>query len=180
MSKIEAFSERIKEASVRCSIRLDYIIFPINVYDLFETLKEAGYEITTPPLPPKSPSASIKVAFSGPFATKNGNIFDGNTDRAFFGVAGKTFESSYESLNEFLRLINEKLGVNLSENMSFQEIISSFNCSSEKSPIENISKVFGDCEMIPKLDSILQDKVSLYNLKIVPKGLNPHQKIGMR
>jgi len=176
MSKIEAFSERIKEASVRCSIRLDYIIFPINVYDLFETLKEAGYEITTPPLPPKSPSASIKVAFSGPFATKNGNTFDGNTDRAFFGVAGKTFESSYESLNEFIRIINEKLGVNLSENMSFQEIISSFNCSSEKSPIENISKVFGDCEMIPKLDSILQDKVSLYNLKIVPKGLNPHQK----
>lgn len=176
MSEVDIFSERIKEALVRCSIRLDYIIFPINVYDMFEALQEAGYEITAPPLPPKSPNASINVAFSGPFAMKNGNTFDGNTDRAFFGVTGKTFESSYESLNDFIRIINEKLGVNLSENISFQEIISSFSCSSEKNPIENISKVFEDCKMILKLNSILKDEVSLYTLKIVPRGFTPNQK----
>jgi len=176
MSEMEIFSERIKEASVRCSIRLDYIIFPINVYDLFEALKEAGYEITTPPLPPKTPNASINVTFSGPFAMKDGNTFDGNTDRAFFGVVGKTFESSYKSLKDFIRIINENLGVNLSENISFQEIISSFSCSSEKNPIENISKVFDDCKMITKLNRILKDEVSLSTLTIVPKGFTPHQK----
>jgi len=176
MSEMEIFSERLKEVSVRCSIRLDYIIFPIDVYEMFQALKEAGYEITAPPLPSKSPNVSLKFAFSGPFAKKNGNTFDGNTDRAFFGVAGKTFESSYESLNDFIRIINEKLGVNLSENISFQEIISSFSCSSEKNPIENLSKVFDDCKMIPKLNSILQDEVSLSTLKIVPRGFTPHQK----
>ena len=173
---MEMFSERIKKASVRCSIKLDYIIFPINVYEMIEALKEDGYEITVPPLPPKSPNASINIGFSGPFAIKNGNTFDGNTDRAFFGVVSETFESSYESLRDFIRIINEKLGVNLTESISFQEIISRFSCSSETKPMENINKVFDDCKIIPNLNSILKDEVSLYTLKIVPKGFTPHQK----
>ncbi|GAI92315.1 unnamed protein product, partial [marine sediment metagenome] len=85
-------------------------------------------------------------------------------------------ESSYKSLKDFIRIINENLGVNLSENISFQEIISSFSCSSEKNPIENISKVFDDCKMITKLNRILKDEVSLSTLTIVPKGFTPHQK----
>jgi hypothetical protein len=176
MSEIETFQARLKDYTVRCSIKLDYIVFPIDTYELFEAFKQSGYKLVTPPLPPKSPQGTINVSFSGPFAVKNGTTIDGNTDRMFFGVTNKTFESSFESLNEFMRIIKEKLNIDLSEGISFYEYISNFTCSSDKNPITTIGHIFNDCQILPEINSILRKDVSLYNLKIVPRDSVPNQK----
>lgn len=176
MSEIVTFQARLKDYTVRCSIKLDYIVFPIDTYELFEVLKQSGYKIMTPPLPPKPPQGIVNVSFSGPFAAKNGTIIDGDIDRMIFGVTDKTFESSFERLNEFMRIILEKLGVDLSEGISFYEYISSFTCSSEKNPIAAIGQIFRDCQILPNINKILGEDASLYNLKIVPRNTVPNQK----
>ncbi len=175
MSEQEQFIHRIKDIAVRCSVRLNYILTPINVYELFDALKEADYEITAPSLPPRPPHAPMNISFSGPFAKKDETIFDGNTDRAFFGALNNAFDLSYASLNDLMRIIHEELGVDLSKNISFYEIQSSLSCSSRKNPIEEISGVFDDCTIISKINGILKEETSLYNLKIVPRGAVPNQ-----
>lgn len=175
MSEAESFNERLINISIRCSIRFDYIIFPINTFELFRVLKESDYKMTTPPLPTKPPQG-ININFSGSFATKNGNTIDGNMDRQFFGVTGESFESTFSGLEDFLEVIHKKLNIDLVDNISFYENMSNCVCTSSSNPIVNIGNIYDGCEIVSKINEVLGEGSSLYNLKIVPQGAAPNQK----
>lgn len=176
MAQKEVWERKFRNIDFRCSVRPNYIIFPIDGFELINALERAGYTIRVPiPLKP-SPVPSVRLSFAGTLAQKGEIMVDGNAERGYLGVTGKSYASAIRGLSEVKEIVKEALKVDLNEGVRFHEIMAHFDLDSEQCPLEKIAQVFSGNEFLRKVDSILEQETSFFTLRFVSRGKVPNQE----
>lgn len=170
----ERQERHFRNLHVRFSIRFSYLLFPFDIVELVERLAKAGYQITIP-RPPKIPGKNVRLGATGKIAQKGDVEIDINDDRGILGAASSSPASSIEGLNEVLQLINTNLNVDLYEVAAFYELIGHFDIESDQNPLEKIEQISQKGTHIKQFNDILNEDVSDYTLRLVPRGRIPNQ-----
>jgi len=166
---------KLEDVRIRLSVRLNYIIFPIDGFKLIDAFRRAGYVLLTPP-PPRPIVRGAMLEFRGPIAQKGENIIDGNFDRGFLGVEGSSYESAIRGFDELGELIKGNFGIDLDEGARFYEIIAKFDVDSVKNPLEAVGRVCGDDGLMAAINNILEQETSIFSVRFTPKGRVPNHE----
>lgn len=164
----------LKDASIRFSIRFNYVLFPFDTGELISILTKYGYAPAAPP-PPLAPSRGIRFAMTGTIARKGGMTIDINDDRGILAATAPSSTLAISGLNEVLQLIRTNLNVDLEKQASFYELIGHGAFETDKNPLETIGKITKGNKVIEKLSEVLGEDVSLWTLKLASRGHVPNQ-----
>jgi len=172
--KVAQPMKKLMNTNVRVAIRCNYLIFPVEGWDLLATLAKAGYAILGPL--PSRPPRGVRIGYAGGLARKAENIIDGNDERGFLGVSGPSFASAMRGLEELLQLIKTNMGIDLTEKSRFYEIIGHLDIETDKSPLERLGRAMGNEEISKTFNSIFGYSPSYFSLRLVPQGKVPNQE----
>ena len=162
----------IQTLKFRVSLRMNYVLFPIDGRELIEALAQAGYK--TQPFAPFG--ARQRLTLSGQFAQKGNVAIDGNSDRGTLGVTSTSPDEAIEALNEMASLLKKNLQIDVEEGSRFFEIIADYKIISCEKPIFAISKIFEKNRVLQEIGEILGQQTSLYTLRLVPANMEPNQE----
>ena len=172
--KVALPTKKLLNANVRASIRCNYIFFPVEGWDLLTTLAKAGYTLLVPSL--SKPPRGVKIGFTGGLARKAENTIDGNDGRGFLGVSGPSFASAMHGLEELLNLIKTNIGIDLTEQARFYEVIGHFDIETDKNPLERLGRTIANDEVSKAFNLLFGYSPSLFSLRLVPQGKVPNQE----
>jgi len=169
-----ATSRTFRNLQVRFSVRLNYVLFPIDGFELSELLSKSGY--IRAPMPSRPTQHRVTLGFTGPIAQKGGNLIDGDSSRGIFGVTGPSFSSVASTFDELITLIKNEVKIDIKEGVGFYEIIATLDLESVNNPLQKIAQIFENTEFINKAKSILNEDVSVFSFKFAKKGKIPNQE----
>lgn len=158
----------------RISLRLNDILFPIDIRELTKALAEAGYIISQPQLP--GVGARVRVTFGGELARKENVLIDGESERGVLGVVSKSPEDAFAAFNELISILSENFEINVDKRSRFFEILAEIKCAPKKAPVESLGNTFGANQTLKNIGNILGQNVSLFGFRIVPEGKVPNQE----
>jgi hypothetical protein len=167
-------SDELKILRFRIGTTLQSLFFPISVPDLFEAVRKIGYQITAPSLP--TPIARARMTFTGNFAQKDSVILDVNSNRGILGVSADSYSPAIKSFNELSDILQNEFNVDFKEESRFYEIIAEIKIVSVHNPLESMSNMFKKNRFISKVGKILEQDVSMFTLRFIPKGKTPNQE----
>lgn len=177
MSNAEEKAQEVKNfknTSIRFSIRFNYVLFPFDTVELISILMKSGYAPTAPP-PPAAPPRGIRFTITGTIARKGEILIDINDDRGILSATSPSPALSINGLNEVLQLIRTNLNVDLEKQASFYELIGHTALETDRHPFEKIGNIIKGNKIIEKLGEVLGEDVSLFTLKLAPRGHVPNQ-----
>lgn len=170
----ERQKRNFKKLNIRFSIRFNFLLFPFDVAELVEQLAKAGYKPTMPP-PPRIRGKGIRIGATGKIARKEDVEIDIDDQRGIIGAASSFPALAIESLNEVLQLIKANIDIDLDEMEAFYELIGHFDVETNENPLEKIEQISGRSEFVKQFNEILNEDVSDYTLRLVPRGRAPIQ-----
>lgn len=159
---------------VRFSVRFDYVLFPFDIVELIEHLAKAGYAPMVPP-PPKILGQNVRLSAKGKIAQKGDIEIEVNDERGVIAATSSVPISAMQSLNEIIRIIKDKLGADLTEKAIFYELMGNLDIKTGRNATEMIERISGNNKCIEEVSKILNQDVSNYTLRLVPKGQVPSQ-----
>jgi hypothetical protein len=159
---------------VRFSIRFDYVLFPFDIVELVDQLVKAGYTSMVP-RPPKMLGQNVRLTAKGKIAQKGDVEVEVNDERGVLAATSSTPMSAMQSLDEIIQLVKDKLGVDLSEKAAFYELMGNLDIRTDRNATEMIERISEKNKCIEELSKILNQDVSNYTLRLVPKGQFPSQ-----
>lgn len=157
--------------SLRYSMVLDYVLFPVDVIELASILEREGYRM---PRPFPEASSSARIGYGGTIGLKSDHSIHMDTDRQIIGIEAKSTEMLLGSFQTLLNeIIQREMGIDVSRKVKYSELIARFSITTGRSPISEIQKAFEGNVVLSHFGSILNEEVSLFNFRIVPKGVLP-------
>lgn len=164
----------LKVLEVDYSVRLGYVIFPLDFRDLMDALVRNGYELPTPtrPLPPRP----TRVGGTGTIARKGEYEVRVNTDMGVIGIHGKSLDATMDAFEELCKVISNELHLDLEKNVRLYMINAHYNLDTGKNPCDQIARVTGENPYFAKFDEILGRQISLFSIRLMPKGKIPNQE----
>lgn len=165
----EPMRER-RYGSVRMSVSLAPVIFPIDFADLAQALKKKQYEIIV-----EAPRAGIgqRVGGAGVIAKKGDVSIVADSERRFVGVDGRSPKDVSYSFEELTQILKDELWVDVHAQVAFYEVIMRLNVLARSNPTKAIAEFFEDLVGIQVLDSIIGERTSLFTIRLVPKDKLP-------
>ena len=159
---------------VRFSIKFDYVLFPFDIVELIDYLVKAGYAPMVPP-PPKMLGQNVRLSAKGKIAQKGDTEIEVNDERGVLAATSPIPISAMQSLNEIIRIIKEKLGVDLTEKAIFYELMGNLDIKTGRNATEMIERISEKNKCMEEIGKILNHDISNYTLRLVPKGQVPSQ-----
>lgn len=159
---------------VRFSVRFDYVLFPFEIVELVDHLAKAGYAPMVPP-PPKMLGQNVRLSAKGKIAQKGDIEIEVNDERGVLAATSSIPISAMQSLNEIIGIIRDKLGVDLAEKAIFYELMGNLDIKTGRNASEMIERISEKNKCIEELGKILNQDISNYTLRLVPKGQVPSQ-----
>lgn len=135
--------------SVKISINLDRILFPLTFIELTTSLEKLGFEIPTA-LPFPRPTG--RFIGSGQIGRKGNIVITIDAGRQNFSMIGKSFESTLDEFDSFLDTLKTDYSIDLDECAKFYQIVSHYEYKTNK----NAFKVISDFFTFPRLDEIAE------------------------
>jgi len=162
-----------KNTNIRFSIRMFYVLPPIDTVELIDLLIKAGYTRTAPPTPGRQ--RGVQFTFTGPIARKGDIIIDVNDERGILGVASPLPASTIHGFNEVLQLIKTTLKVDPESMAEFYELIGQCEVESQISPITKFGQISEKIKLMEEFSKVTGKDTSFFSLRLVPKGEIPNQ-----
>lgn len=173
-TEVEAQKQRnFKNVSIRFSIRMNYVLSPLDSAELIDVVVKAGYARTAP-LPPRRPTG-VRFGFTGTIAQKGETMIDINDERGFLGATGPSPASAIQGLNEVLQLVKTNLKVDLEGMAAFYEMIGNLEVETDVNPLEKIGQLSERNKSFEEFGKIMDEDVAPFSLKLIPKGKIPNQ-----
>lgn len=160
-----------KEA--RYSVRLRYVIFPLDFRDIRETLAKYGFELTQVGPIPFRPT---RISFTGELGRKGESVVYLSTTENIFGVRSKTLEEAMKAFKELSEIIATELDIDLNSNVWYYELTAHYLCKTGSLPIENIAKVIEGNPYFSKFSEVLEREISTFSIRLSPKNKIPNQE----
>jgi hypothetical protein len=163
-----------QNVTVRFSVRFDYVLFPFDIVELIDDLAKAGYSPMVPP-PPKMIGQNVRLSAKGKIAQKGDIEIEVNDERGVIAATSSVPISAMQSLNEIIKLIKDKLGADLIEKAAFYELMGNLDIKTGRNATEMIERISEKNKCLEEMSKILNQDVSNYTLRLVPKGQLPSQ-----
>ncbi len=154
---------QLSPLTVSYSVRLNNIILPLDVFTFSKLLVTSGFstvkvgETTTEGL----------VAVRGDIARKGNTIVRLDQAKMVIGVDGTRKQEVLDVFKEVSAILS-KVGVELSENARFYELLANYMVEADKSPMASIQNFFSPLKL-EQFDKIMESKSTLSTVKIVPR-----------
>ena len=176
-TEVEVQKQRnFKNVNLRFSIRMNYVLFPFRTTELIDVLVKAGYTRTAPPPPPQLRRIKgARFGFTGTIARKGEIVIDINDERGFMGAASPSPALTIQGFNELLQLAETNLNTNLEGMAAFYELIGSLEVETDLNALEKIRQLSESTKPIEQFGKIMGEDVSLFSLRLIPKGKIPNQ-----
>ena len=177
MSETQTKTEKhrsFKNMSIRFSIRMTYVLPPLDTVELIDLLVRTGYTRTAPPTP-SGRQRGVRFTFTGPIARKGDIIIDVNDERGIIGVSSPSPASTIQGFNEVFQLAKSNLKVDPESMASFYEFIGQCEVESQFSPLEKIGQISEKVRAIEEFGKVIGKDTSLFSLRLAPKGEIPNQ-----
>jgi len=175
MKNVASEERNLKNPQIRFSMRFYYLLFPFDIAELVENLAKAGYTITMPRPPGVPRGGSIRLGAVGRIAQKGDVAIDINDERGILGATSSSPEFATKGLNEVLQLVKTNLKVDLEGMATFYEMIGNLEVETDVNPLEKIDRLFERNKSFEEFGKIMNEDVSPFSLKLVPKGKIPNQ-----
>jgi hypothetical protein len=177
MSETQTKTEKqrsFKNMSIRFSIRMTYVLPPLDTIELIDILVRTGYIRTAPPAP-SGRQRGVQFAFTGSIARKGDTIVDVNDERGVIGISSPSPASTIQGFNEVFQLIKSNLKVDPESMASFYEFIGQCEVESEHNPLEKIGQISEKVRAVEEFGKVIGKNASLFSLRLAPKGETPNQ-----
>jgi hypothetical protein len=158
----------------KCTVRLKYVFFPIDLRDIRDILAKNGYELTSIRGP--IPGRPLRVMFGGDVARKGEVTIDIDTSESLVGVYGKSNKKVLEAFEQLLNIVKQEVDIDLHSNVWFYEIAAHYQVKTGSSPILNLSKITADNPYFSKFSDILKQETSSFSLRLSPKNQLPNSE----
>lgn len=166
----EAPTREKRYASVRMTVSLTPVIFPLDFADLAQALKNKGYDVTVE-LPPAG--VGRRVGGAGTIAKKGEVSVAADSDRRFVGVDGRSPKDVLSSFEELTQVLKGELWIDVHAQAAYYEVIMRLNVLAHGNPTETIGRFFQSLESVQFLESIIGEPASLFTIRLIPKGKLP-------
>jgi hypothetical protein len=153
-----------KNASIRLASRSNFVIFPIDQRDFFEGLRGIGFTVAREP--PSGVPFGITATIGGNVARIDGMVLDMDIDRQVIGLQGPSMELVIEKFGQVEKLLNDRFGLNLAQNIRFYEIIASFQLETGKVPVDTLGKLPGFEQVVKSFGSVMGRAVVPFALRV--------------
>jgi len=174
-AQVEIQKQRtFKNMSIRFSIRMSCVLAPFDTAELIDLLMRAGYTRIAPQTP-MGRQPGIRFTFTGSIARKGEIIIDVNDERGVLGATSPLPALTIQGLNELLQIVKTNLKADPESMAAFYELIGHVEVETQLNPLEKIGQVFEKSKAIEEFSKILGEDVSLFSLRLAPKGEIPNQ-----
>ena len=163
---------KIMTQEARCGVRLNYVIFPIDLRELRHALAKNGYELSSVGRLPPPPA---RIGFGGDVARKGETTVIAESDSGEIGVVGRSLQEVKDSFDELANVIDSELGISLHENVRFYWYVVHYKVDTGKTPRNEIAKVENK-DYIAQFSQILGEDLSSFSIRLVPKNAIPNQE----
>lgn len=173
VNTVQSTGEPMRErryGSVRMTVSLRPVIFPLDFVDLTQALKERQYDVTI-----DLPMAGIgrRVGGAGVIAKRGDISIVADSDRRFVGVDGRSPKDVSHSFEELTQILKDELWVDVHAQVAFYEVTMRLNVLARSNPTKIITGFFEHLEGIQVLESIIGERTSLFTIRLVPKDKLP-------
>src|SRR3990170_2151988 len=121
----------------RYGVRLDYVIFPIDLRELRQALAKNGYELL---LVEGIPPPPTRISFGGEIARKAETRVIVESNSGEIGIVGRSLHEVKASFEELTRVIDAELGISLQEKVKFYWCVVHYKINTGKTPLVEIAK----------------------------------------
>ena len=162
--------------NLRVSVRLDFVLFPIDSIRFLEALARKGFEILAKIPPPTQIPFRAQVGIGGTVARKGNSFVDINPEKGVLATTGLSIEEAMAAFADVSDVIKSDLGIEMEENSRFFEILATYEFDSDQSPIESVSRILADSKIVSQIEEVLGEAVSPFSVRLVSKGRVPNQE----
>lgn len=162
-----------KYASVRVTVSLNPVIFPLDFADLAQALKSREYDVTV-----EFPPAGVgrRVGGGGTIAKRGDISVVADSDRRFIGIDGRSPKAVLSSFEELTQILKDELWVDVGAQAAYYEVTMRLHVLARQSPTAAIGRFFQKLDGVQFLESIMGEPASLFTIRLVPKGKLPGDK----
>jgi hypothetical protein len=157
--------------SVKMTVSLSSVLFPIDFVELAQALKKKQYNIQID-LPPAG--IGRRVGGTGIIAKKGDVSVVADSERRYVGVDGRSPNDALSSFEELTQILKDELWVDVHTQSAHYEVIIRLNALSRGNPTAAIAKFYNNLEGTKAFESIIGEPISLFTLRLVPKGKLPN------
>jgi len=156
---------KIMTQEAKCGVRLNYVVFPIDIRELSRALAKNGYE-----LPPsrRLPSPPAQLSYGGDLARKGEITLIIESASGDIGVVGRSLEEVKTAFKELEQIINSELGVNLHENLRFYWYTVHYKVDTGKMPLNKLTKILKQ-DYMTRFGEVLGENLSSFSVRLIPK-----------
>lgn len=157
----------------RYSVRLKYVMFPIDFRDLRDALARNGYELAL--IRGSIPDRPIRISFSGEIARKGEVRISIDSSESEITVRGRSREETTTAFEQLSKIIETELGIDLHLNVWYYEFIAHYLLDTKKRPLEEIAKVTRGNPYFSNFSKVLGEEASLFAIRLSPRSKIPNQ-----
>jgi len=160
-----------KEA--RYSVRLSYVMFPLEFRDIRGTLAKRGFDLAeVGPIPPRPTG----ISFSGELGRKGESVVYMSIPENRFGTMSKSLKQAVGTFEELSEAFTTELGTSLHSNVWYYEVAVHYLCDTGSSPVEKIGKIVKNNPYYSEFSKVLGRDMSTFSVRLSPMNKIPNRE----
>lgn len=163
---------QIISEDVRYSVRLNYVIFPLEFRDLRTSLARNGYELAR--IEGRIPPRPAQIAFAGEIARKGEIVVYIDSSEGEIAVHGRSLDEVLMGFEQLSKVVQTELGIDIHSNVWYYQLVAHYTIKTGTIPRHAIPKAVEGNPHFSKFNEILAEQTSMFSIRLSPKDKIPN------